>query len=145
MVGIYMVENCRTYLMKQISNRYSHTYSLIKNELSVYEQAQQFNNKNLEEHEVKTILARFLFWKNDWDKKCEFLSGGEKMKLLLCCLSIQNISPDLIILDEPTNNLDIQNIEILTSAINDYEGTLIVVSHDSRFLEDIIINKTISL
>ncbi|SIT97006.1 hypothetical protein SAMN05660493_01708 [Epilithonimonas bovis DSM 19482] len=64
---------------------------------------------------------------------------------MLCCLSIQNISPDMIILDEPTNNLDIQNIEILTSAINDYAGTLIVVSHDNRFLEDININKTISL
>ncbi len=134
---IYLSENKTIYIDQE--------YSLIKNEFSVYEQAQQFNIKNLEEHEVKTILARFLFWKNDWDKKCEFLSGGEKMKLLLCCLSIQNISPDMIILDEPTNNLDIQNIEILTSAINDYEGTLIVVSHDNRFLEDININKTISL
>ncbi|GGG57847.1 ribosomal protection-like ABC-F family protein [Epilithonimonas arachidiradicis] len=134
---IYLSEKKTIYIDQE--------YSLIKNELSVYEQAQQFNLKNLEGHEVKTILARFLFWKNDWDKKCEFLSGGEKMKLLLCCLSIQNILPDMIIMDEPTNNLDIQNIEILTSAINDYQGTLIVVSHDNRFLEDININKTISL
>jgi len=135
--NIYLSETKTIYIDQE--------YSLIKNELSVYEQAQQFNVKNLEEHEVKTILARFLFWKNDWDKKCEFLSGGEKMKLLLCCLSIQNISPDMIILDEPTNNLDIQNIEILTSALNDYAGNLIVVSHDNRFLEEINISKTISL
>lgn len=135
--NIYLPETKTIYIDQE--------YSLIKNELSVYEQAQQFNLKNLEEHEVKTILTRFLFWKNDWDKKCEFLSGGEKMKLLLCCLSILHISPDIIILDEPTNNLDIQNIEILTSAINDYEGTLIVVSHDHRFLEDIDIKRIISL
>ena len=134
---IYLSEKKTIYIDQE--------YSLIKNELSVYEQAQKFNIRNLEEHEIKTILARFLFYKNDWDKKCEFLSGGEKLKLMLCCLSIQNISPDMIILDEPTNNLDIQNIEILTSAINDYAGTLIVVSHDNRFLEDININKTISL
>ena len=134
---IYLSEKKTIYIDQE--------YSLIKNELSVYEQAQKFNIGNLEEYEIKTILARFLFYKNDWDKKCEFLSGGEKLKLMLCCLSIQNISPDMIILDEPTNNLDIQNIEILTSAINDYAGTLIVVSHDNRFLEDININKPISL
>ena len=134
---IYLSEKKTVYIDQE--------YSLIKNELSVYEQAQQFNLKNREEHEVKTILARFLFFKNEWDKKCEFLSGGEKLKLLLCCLSIQNLSPDMIILDEPTNNLDIQNIEILTSAINDYEGTLIVVSHDNQFLNDININKNILL
>ena len=134
---IYLSEKKTIYIDQE--------YSLIDNALSVEEQAQKFNLRNLEEHEVKTILARFLFFKNDWDKKCEFLSGGEKLKLLLCCLSIQNLSPDMIILDEPTNNLDIQNIEILTSAINDYEGTMIVVSHDKQFLEDTNINKIINL
>jgi ATPase subunit of ABC transporter with duplicated ATPase domains len=51
----------------------------------------------------------------------------------------------MIILDEPTNNLDIQNIEILTAAINEYSGTLIVVSHDQYFLKQINTNRTISL
>jgi ATPase subunit of ABC transporter with duplicated ATPase domains len=59
------------------------------------------------------------------------------MRLILCCLTINNQAPDIIVLDEPTNNLDIQNIEILTAAINEYHGTLIVVSHDSYFLEQI--------
>ena len=60
-----------------------------------------------------------------------------RMRLMLCCLSIYNQSPDMIILDEPTNNLDIQNIDMLTTAINDYQGTLIVISHDEYFLAQI--------
>ncbi|OMQ09072.1 ribosomal protection-like ABC-F family protein [[Flexibacter] sp. ATCC 35103] len=120
-------------------------YSLINNELKVYDQAQQFNSAGLEEHEIKMRLNRFLFHKEYWDKPCSALSGGEKMRLMLCCLTINNESPDMIILDEPTNNLDIQNIEILTAAINEYQGTLIVVSHDESFLEAINMEKTIEL
>lgn len=64
---------------------------------------------------------------------------------MLCCLTISNLAPDLIILDEPTNNLDIQNIEILTSAINDYKGTLIVVSHDQYFLDQVNVERVIEV
>lgn len=120
-------------------------YSIINNRLNVYEQAQQFNNHALQEHEIKIRLNRFLFTKHDWDKPCSALSGGEKMRLMLCCLTIGKQSPDLLILDEPTNNLDIQNIEILTAAINEYEGTLIVISHDSYFLKQVKIEQTIQL
>ncbi|MES2382183.1 MAG: ABC-F family ATP-binding cassette domain-containing protein [Bacteroidota bacterium] len=120
-------------------------YSLIDNKLSVYDQAQQFNTSALAEHEIKIRLTRFLFTKNYWDKPCSVLSGGEKMRLILCCLTIIHQSPDMIILDEPTNNLDIQNIEILTTAINNYQGTLIVVSHDEYFLKQIHIARTIAL
>ena len=120
-------------------------YSLIDNSLQVYHQAEKFNTQGLQEHEVKIRLNWFLFGKEDWDKRCGALSGGEKMRLLLCCLTISQQSPDLIILDEPTNNLDIQNIEILTKAINEYKGTLIVVSHDALFLEQANIERTIQL
>jgi ATPase subunit of ABC transporter with duplicated ATPase domains len=51
----------------------------------------------------------------------------------------------MIILDEPTNNLDIQNIEILTAAVNQYKGSIIAVSHDKRFLVEINVEKTINL
>ncbi|SUJ28855.1 Uncharacterized ABC transporter ATP-binding protein HI_1252 [Sphingobacterium spiritivorum] len=64
---------------------------------------------------------------------------------MLCCLTIGNLAPDIIILDEPTNNLDIQNMEILTSAIDDYKGTLLAISHDEYFLEQIHIEQTIQL
>ena len=120
-------------------------YSLLDSKLKVYEQAQQFNNAALQEHEIKMRLNRFLFTKEDWDKSCSVLSGGERMRLILCCLTINNQSPDIIILDEPTNNLDIQNIEIVTKAINEYQGTLIVVSHDETFLEQISIEHTINV
>lgn len=120
-------------------------YSLIDNTLTVYEQAQRYNTEHLKEHEIKIRLFRFLFNSDFWDKSCSALSGGEKMRLLLCCLMISNKAPDLFILDEPTNNLDIQNIEILTSAINEYHGTLIVVSHDKYFLEEIRVEREIEL
>ena len=90
-------------------------------------------------------LDKFLFSQNDWNKPCFALSGGEKMRLMLYCLTLNSEAPDMIILDEPTNNLDIQNIEILTAAVNEYKGTLIVVSHDILFLDEIHIENFIEL
>lgn len=120
-------------------------YSLIDDALSVYEQAQQFNTGHWQEHEMKSRLTHFLFTEAFWEKPCAALSGGEKMRLILCCLTIGNQAPDIIILDEPTNNLDIQNVEILTAAIRDYKGTLIVVSHDAYFLEQVGVEEEIRL
>ena len=88
-------------------------YSIIHDDLSVFEQLFSFNNK-LYDHELKTILNRFLFPVSGWDKKCSCLSGGEKMRLSLCCLMVSAQTPDLFIVDEPTNNIDIMNMEILT-------------------------------
>jgi ATPase subunit of ABC transporter with duplicated ATPase domains len=112
-------------------------YSLIDGNLHVYAQAERFNHSSLPEHLIKSRLNRFLFTKEYWDKLCRDLSGGERMRLMLCCLTISHRAPDIIVLDEPTNNLDIQNIEILAAAINEYQGTLIVVSHDEYFLEQV--------
>ncbi|MDR1259277.1 MAG: ATP-binding cassette domain-containing protein [Tannerellaceae bacterium] len=120
-------------------------YSLLNTGLPVYEQAQTFNDSALQEHEIKTRLNRFLFSKEFWDKPCAVLSGGERMRLLLCCLTITVSSPDIIVLDEPSNNIDIQNMEILTSAINSYRGTLIAVSHDQYFLQQVNIGRHIDL
>jgi ATPase subunit of ABC transporter with duplicated ATPase domains len=120
-------------------------YSLIDSSLTVYEQAQHFNSGALQEHDIKIRLNRFLFGKAYWDKPCAALSGGEKMRLSLCSLNISNQAPDIIVLDEPTNNLDLQNIQILTSAINQYQGTLIVVSHDAHFLQEVNVGRVIDL
>lgn len=120
-------------------------YSLIQSDLSVYEQAQSTNSGTLQEHEIKIRLNRFLFTEEFWAKPCALLSGGERMRLMLCCLTIGTQAPDVIVLDEPTNNLDIQNIEILTAAVNEYRGLLLVVSHDEYFLNQIGIERFISL
>lgn len=120
-------------------------YSIIKNELSIYEQIQEFNTQQMQECELKTILNRFLFPFHTWDKLCKDLSGGEKMRLVFCSLMVSNNTPDLFILDEPTNNLDIQSIEIITSSIKNYQGTVLVVSHDLVFTKEIGINDIIEL
>lgn len=134
---IYRAENKSIYIDQD--------YAMLDSNLTVFEQAERFNIPALQEHEIKIWLSRFLFNKNDWDKVCSNLSGGERMRLLLCCLTISSQSPDLLILDEPTNNLDIQNVEILTAAINEYQGTIIVVSHDETFLEQIRVERHIEL
>lgn len=61
------------------------------------------------------------------------------------CLNIGSRSPDILMVNEPKNNLDIQNVEILTAAVNNFRETLIVVSHDETFLYEIHIERTIAL
>ncbi len=120
-------------------------YSLIRNELTVYEQAEAFNTRHFREHEIKMLLSRYLFTIDSWNTPCAKLSGGEKMRLVFCCLMIGNQTPDLFILDEPTNNLDIQSVEIITQVIREYEGTVLAVSHDQYFIEEIGIDQAIEL
>ena len=119
-------------------------YSIVRDDLSVFEQARVFNGE-MEEHELKTILNRFLFRKETWDKPCRQLSGGEKMRLALCCLMVRADTPEMFILDEPTNNLDIRNTEILTRVVREYGGTLLVVSHDEYFIDQIGIERSVKL
>ncbi|WP_290796615.1 ABC-F family ATP-binding cassette domain-containing protein [Flavihumibacter sp. UBA7668] len=137
-IGSIFRSECRTVYIDQ-------EYSLVNRKLTVYELAREFNRTGFEEHEINIRLHRFLFDKGDWNTSCQELSGGERMRLLLCCLNISQQSPDLILLDEPTNNLDLENLEILTKAINQYKGTLIVVSHDENFLKDIKANSEFTL
>ncbi len=120
-------------------------YSIIDDRNSILEQAYAFNNRNLPEHEIKIILNRYLFPASEWDKSCRKLSGGEKMRLAFCCLMISNNTPDMFILDEPTNNLDIQSIEIITATIKHFTGTVIAISHDDYFIQEIGIEQRILL
>lgn len=112
-------------------------YTGVDVDSSIEELAERYNINNLPGHEIKIRLDRFLFPASTWSKNCKQLSGGEKMRLYLCCLMINNQTPDLIVLDEPTNNLDIANMQILTQTIANYRGSLLVVSHDKYFIHEI--------
>ncbi|NDV97398.1 ABC transporter ATP-binding protein [Dysgonomonas sp. 521] len=120
-------------------------YSIIDNSLTVFEQLQQFNSRRLTDDELRIILHRFLFTYNTWEKPCGKLSGGEKMRLVFCCMQADDNAPDMFILDEPTNNLDIQSLEIVTNTIKEYKGTLLIISHDAYFVEEVGVSKEIEI
>lgn len=120
-------------------------YALPDDRLTVLRQVERCNRRNLPDHRLKTELHRFLFPREAWDKPCGVLSGGEKMKLIFCCLLIGDDMPDLFVLDEPANNLDIRSLEIVASSLRQYRGTLLVISHDDYFLHEIGVGRDIVL
>ena len=81
------------------------------------------------------VLSRFLFGWRDLDKKVGNLSGGEKSRVQLACLMVSGAN--MLLLDEPTNHLDIASREQVEDALEDFDGTLIVISHDRYFLDKI--------
>ncbi|MCR4655587.1 MAG: ABC-F family ATP-binding cassette domain-containing protein [Lachnospiraceae bacterium] len=88
---------------------------------------------SLNETEVRNALGGFLFTKDDVFKEVSMLSGGEKVRLSLCKLFMKR--PNLLVLDEPTNHMDIAGKETLEELINGFEGTVIYVSHDRYFMK----------
>lgn len=93
-------------------------------------------NEHFEEHDIRQLLIKFGIDKNDLVSRsvCE-LSSGQRMKLLLAALSVNR--PGLIIMDEPTNNLDIATIEALESALAKYRGGILLASHDEEFVRNV--------
>jgi ATPase subunit of ABC transporter with duplicated ATPase domains len=100
---------------------------------------------NIDEGLARNWLAQFLFPADDVFKKVEVLSGGERMRAALACILAGDTPPKLLILDEPTNNLDLNSIEQIESALLNFEGALVVISHDKSFLKNIGIEREIDL
>ncbi len=99
-------------------------------------------HKTMPEKDVRSILASFLFTAEDIDKTVGQLSGGQKARLTLTVLSLEK--DNFLLMDEPTNHLDIEAKEVLEQALDTYNGTLLFVSHDRYFINELA-NKIISV
>ncbi|NUS42798.1 MAG: ABC-F family ATP-binding cassette domain-containing protein [Mycobacteriaceae bacterium] len=100
---------------------------------------------HVEPERIRAQLARFLFRGADADVPVSVLSGGERLRAALAMLLLADPAPRLLLLDEPTNNLDLPSLAHLTQALAQFQGALIVVSHDRAFLDDIGVTREISL
>jgi ATPase subunit of ABC transporter with duplicated ATPase domains len=94
---------------------------------------------------IRARLARFLFRGARADQQAGTLSGGERFRAALAALMLAEPAPQLLMLDEPTNNLDMASVRQLTTALESYEGALIVASHDLPFLESVGITRWLLL
>lgn len=109
--------------------------SLLDENLTVFQTVDDVTPSELKSN-TKNLLGAFMFSGDDIDKKVKVLSGGERTRLAMIKLLLQPVN--LLILDEPTNHLDLKTKDILKNALNDFDGTLIVVSHDRDFLDGLV-------
>ena len=102
-------------------------------ELTIYDTVRKYYIG--EEYQLRSLLTRFLFYDDDIYKKVKTLSGGEKVRLKL--LELIKQKNNFLLLDEPTNHIDIDTREILEEALNEFNGTILFVSHDRYFIDKI--------
>lgn len=109
--------------------------SLMDEDLTVFQTVDDVTPLELKSN-TKNLLGAFMFSGDDIDKKVKVLSGGERTRLAMIKLLLQPVN--LLILDEPTNHLDLKTKDILKNALIDFDGTVIVVSHDRDFLNELV-------
>lgn len=108
---------------------------LFKNDMTLLEWMSQWGGAEDDEQVIRGTLGRLLFSGNMIDKKVHVLSGGEKGRMLFGKLILQR--PNILVMDEPTNHMDMESIESLNMALEQYDGTLIFVSHDREFVSSL--------
>lgn len=113
-------------------------------DLSVLENLKK-THPEINDTDAHRCLAHFLFRNVTALKKVKHLSGGERLRAALACTFMQKEPPQLLILDEPTNHLDLQSLLSLESALNSFQGAMIVISHDQKFLDNLSITRKITL
>ena len=106
--------------------------SLLDDDLTVFQTVDQVAKGEIRT-QIKSILGGFMFRGDTIDKKVQFLSGGEKTRLAMVKLLLEPVN--VLILDEPTNHLDLKSKDVLKEALMNFDGTLILVSHDRDFLQ----------
>ncbi|HPI96101.1 MAG TPA: ABC-F family ATPase [Gammaproteobacteria bacterium] len=106
-----------------------------KENISAFDWMMQWKKPEDDEQAVRSVMGRLLFSKEDSKKKLNVLSGGEKGRMMFGKIMLQK--PNILFMDEPTNHLDMESIESLNLALENYEGTLIFVSHDRQFVSSI--------
>lgn len=109
--------------------------SLLDEELTVFQTIDDIAVGDIRT-KIRDILGAFMFGRDDIDKKVKILSGGERTRLAMIKLLLEPVN--LLILDEPTNHLDMRTKDILKQALIEFDGTLIVVSHDRDFLDGLV-------
>ncbi|MFF3323804.1 ABC-F family ATP-binding cassette domain-containing protein [Streptomyces sp. NPDC002889] len=117
---------------------------VLDDELSVAQNVARFAPEATD-NRIRARLAHFLFRGARADQPAGTLSGGERFRAALAALLLAEPAPQLLMLDEPTNNLDMPSVRRLTAALESYEGALIVASHDVTFLESIGITRWLQL
>ncbi|HEY4931924.1 MAG TPA: ATP-binding cassette domain-containing protein [Terriglobales bacterium] len=108
--------------------------SLIRPGMTVFEWLHQWDGSASHE-EIRGLLGQMLFARDDGNKKTDILSGGEAARLLFCKLMLQK--PNVLVLDEPTNHLDLEAINALNIALQRYQGTVLLVTHDYDLIDEV--------
>jgi len=104
-------------------------------DMNLFDWMNQWRQKHHDEQAIRAVLGQLLFSKEDSQKSVHVVSGGEEARLLFGKQILQR--PNIMLLDEPTNHLDMESIESLNLALENYEGTLIFVSHDREFVSSL--------
>lgn len=130
---IQLAQEMNTQLLDQ-------RYAIVDRDQTVLENAQRVA-RSVPQNDLRQHLARFLFRETpEVNKRASVLSGGETARLALAMMAIQPV--DLLVLDEPTNNLDIESIEQIESVLQEFKGAVLIVSHDISFLRNIGVDQS---